>query len=44
MQVVHVLALASRRALGTIEHGKGIAATDFDVVVPAPIWRTRGAD
>src|SRR6516164_5336021 len=39
-----MLALARRRELGTIEHRKRIAAADLDVVVPAPIWRTRGAD
>jgi len=39
-----MLALARRRELGTIEHREGIAATDLDVIVPAPIWRTRGAD
>src|SRR6516164_3105924 len=39
-----MLALACRRELGTIEHREGIAATDLDVVMPAPIWRTRGAD
>jgi hypothetical protein len=39
-----MLALARRRALGTIEHRKGIAATDLDVIMPVPIWRTRGAD
>src|SRR5262249_42520665 len=36
-QVVHVLALALRRELGTIEHREGIAAADLDVVMPAPI-------
>src|ERR1700746_2667333 len=39
-----MLALAHRRKLGTIEHCEGIAATDLDVIMPAPIWRTRGAD
>jgi hypothetical protein len=42
--VIYMLALARRRELGTIEHCEGIAATDLDVIVPAPIWRTRGAD
>src|SRR5438094_814638 len=39
-----MLALARRRELGTIEHREGIAATDLDIIMPAPIWRTRGAD
>src|SRR5215469_8566484 len=39
-----MLAFVGRRELGAIEHCKGIAATDLDVVMPAPIWRTRGAD
>jgi hypothetical protein len=39
-----MLALARRRELGTIEDREGIAATDLDVIMPAPIWRTRGAD
>src|ERR1700756_2190683 len=39
-----MLALARRRELGTIEHREGIAATDLDVIMPAPIWRTRGTD
>jgi hypothetical protein len=42
--VIHMLALARGRELGTIEHREGIAATDLDIIVPAPIWRTRGAD
>src|SRR5712672_2804409 len=42
--MIYMLALARRRELGTIEHCEGIAATDLDVIVPAPIWRTRGAD
>src|SRR6266446_2437727 len=39
-----MLALARRRELGTIEHREGIAATDLDVIMPAPLWRTHGAD
>src|SRR6266478_7587879 len=39
-----MLTLAHRRELGTIEHREGIAATDLDVIMPSPIWRTRGAD
>src|SRR5215831_19582131 len=39
-----MLALARRRELSTIEHREGIAATNLDVIMPAPIWRTRGAD
>jgi hypothetical protein len=42
--MVHVLALARCREIGTIEHREGIAATDLDVVMPAPIGCTRGAD
>jgi len=39
-----MLALARRRELGTIEHREGITATDLDIIMPAPVWRTRGAD
>jgi hypothetical protein len=37
------LALARRRELGTIEHCEGIAATDLDVIVPAPDRRSEMA-
>jgi hypothetical protein len=40
--MVHVLALILRRQLGTIKHCEGITATDLDIVMPAPIGRTRG--
>jgi len=39
-----MLALARRWELSTVEHRKCIAALDLDVGMPAPTWRTRGAD
>jgi len=37
-----MLALARRRELGTIEHREGIAATDLDIIMPAPIPISHG--